>query len=386
MTSSPLPNEPHLWQRRWFRDLLLMALIVLLALIMWRARAIVIPAILGLALAYAVNPLINLAQRRMGVPRLLTTLLVLVVLAAAIGALGWFVVPKLVDQTAQLLRRAGDYTEWVIARIDWDWLVNLLTPQDKAAAQENAGAGAAAAAVDWRGIMSTSLAWLGVGLGAVGAAFVFTAYLVVAILVVLFCFIFFSWRFEAMAAWCRDLIPAGRRQRALHVIGRMDRAVSGFIRGRLIQSLVMATILCVGWKFTHVPYWMLLGVLSGLLNLIPFAAVIGFAAALALTSVDQLTGEQGFTWGMLVWPTVVYAVAQLLDGWVVEPLVQGKSTDLDLITVLLAVLVGGTLAGAVGMILAIPVAACLKILAQELLLPRLRAAGQTDDGWPPPGI
>lgn len=384
MTPSPLPYEPHLWQRRWFRDLLLLAVMALLALMMWRARAIIIPAILGLALAYAVNPLINLAQRRLGVPRLLTTLLVLLVLGLAIVALGWFVVPRLVDQTAQLLRRAGDYTEWVIERIDWAWLVNLLTPQDSAAPQENVGANAAA--VDWRGIMSTALAWLGVGLGAVGAVFVFTTYLVVAILVGLFCFIFFSWRFEAMVAWCRDLIPAGRRQRALHILGRMDQAVSGFIRGRLIQSLVMATILCVGWKFTNVPYWMLLGVLSGALNLIPFAAVIGYAAALGLTSVDHLTGEQGFTWGMLVWPTVVYAIAQLLDGWVVEPLVQGKSTDLNLITVLLAVLIGGALAGAVGMILAIPVVACLKILAQELLLPRLRAAGQIHDGRPPPKI
>jgi predicted PurR-regulated permease PerM len=384
MTPPHTPADPHLWQRRWFRDLLLLAAMVLLVLMMWRARAIVIPAVLGLALAYAVNPLISLAQRRLCVPRLVTTLLVLVVLAAAVVALGWFVVPKLVDQTAQLLRRAGDYTEWVIDHIDWDWLLNLLTPQDNAAAQKNAGADAATA--DWPGIMSTALAWLGVGLGAVGTVFVFTTYLVVAILVVLFCFIFFSWRFEAMVAWCRELIPAGRRERALHVIGRMDLAVSGFIRGRLIQSLVMATILCVGWKFTNVPYWMLLGVLSGLLNLIPFAAVIGYAAALALTSVDQLTGEQGFTWAMLVWPTVVYTVAQLLDNWVVEPLVQGKSTNLDLLTVLLAVLIGGTLAGVVGMILAIPVVACLKILAQELLLPRLRAAGQSDDGRPPPRI
>ena len=56
----------------------------------------------------------------------------------------------------------------------------------------------------------------------------------------------------------------------------------------------------------------------------------------------------------------------------VEPIVQGRVTNLDPLTVLLSVLVGGALAGLLGMVLAIPIAACIKILSQEVLVPRLR--------------
>jgi predicted PurR-regulated permease PerM len=114
-----------------------------------------------------------------------------------------------------------------------------------------------------------------------------------------------------------------------------------------------------------------------MLNLIPFAAVIGFLAALVLVLVDTAAGGAGFGIWTLIWPTAVYVFAQGLDGWVVEPLVQGKATDLDPVSVLIAVMVGGALAGLLGMLIAIPTAACIKILSREVILPRLRklAAG-----------
>jgi len=81
----------------------------------------------------------------------------------------------------------------------------------------------------------------------------------------------------------------------------------------------------------------------------------------------------GFSiWAVFVAPSLAYLVVQALDGWVVEPLVQGRATNLDPLSVLLAVLVGGALAGLAGMLVAIPVAACAKILGQEVVVPRLR--------------
>ena len=146
----------------------------------------------------------------------------------------------------------------------------------------------------------------------------------------------------------------------------------------------MGLILSIGWWLVGVPYWLLLGMLSGMLNLVPFMAVVGFVAAVGLSLVDSLAGQSvasgeaaqatqaAFSWWVIIAPTIVYAVAQGVDGWVVEPIVQSKATDLDPLTVLLAVVIGGALAGLLGLIVAIPVTACLKILAQEELVPRLR--------------
>ena len=77
----------------------------------------------------------------------------------------------------------------------------------------------------------------------------------------------------------------------------------------------------------------------------------------------------GFIIGFL---SIVYVIAQSLDGWVIEPLVQGKATGMDALTVLLVVLAGGALLGILGVVLAVPIAACIKILCQEILLPKLR--------------
>jgi predicted PurR-regulated permease PerM len=157
----------------------------------------------------------------------------------------------------------------------------------------------------------------------------------------------------------------------------MDRSVSAFIRGRLIQSFVIAVVLTTGWGLAGVPYFLLLGIAGGILNLIPYAAITTWPLAVTLAWIDRASGGGGggggFSfWMVLFWPSIVYVIAQSLDGWVIEPLVQGKATELDPLAILLAVLTGGTLLGLFGMMLAIPTAACLKILMQEVILPRVR--------------
>jgi predicted PurR-regulated permease PerM len=90
------------------------------------------------------------------------------------------------------------------------------------------------------------------------------------------------------------------------------------------------------------------------------------------------TGDDtAFTWGLFIWPTVVYAIAQLADGWAVEPLVQGKATNLDPLTVMLAVIIGGALMGLLGMLLAIPLASSIKILGREWIVPELKAYAES---------
>ena len=163
----------------------------------------------------------------------------------------------------------------------------------------------------------------------------------------------------------------------------MDRTIAAFVRGRLVPAVVMGVLLSVGWWLVGVPYWLLLGMLSGMLNLVPLVAAVGWLAAVLLALLHHLSNsavpgveaaETGFTIWVVLWPTVVYLAAQAVDGWIVEPIVQGKATDLDPLTVLLAVLIGGALAGLVGLIVAVPVAACIKILSQQVILPRIRAA------------
>jgi predicted PurR-regulated permease PerM len=78
-------------------------------------------------------------------------------------------------------------------------------------------------------------------------------------------------------------------------------------------------------------------------------------------------------WGILLWPTLVFTIVQLLEGYVLTPAIAGKATKLDPVTIVVVVLAGGSVLGVYGMLLAIPVAACGKILVAEVLMPRIRA-------------
>ena len=225
--------------------------------------------------------------------------------------------------------------------------------------------------MDWKAVGTFLLTSLDVGVGVVGSAISITSYFALSAVIIGFCFFFFSWKLNDLIAWFVPFIPVHYKNEVLGVVVQMDKSVAAFIRGRLIQAGVMAVILSIGWWLAGVPSWLLLGVLSGALNLVPFAAVVGFLSALILVLVDSVAGGS-FTIWVLVWPTLVYVLAQGLDGWVVEPIVQGKATDLDPVSVLLAVMIGGALAGLLGMLIAIPTAACIKILSREVVLPRLR--------------
>jgi predicted PurR-regulated permease PerM len=135
-----------------------------------------------------------------------------------------------------------------------------------------------------------------------------------------------------------------------------------------------------------VPYALLLALLCGVLNLVPYASLIGLPTAILLTWIDQVSSPIGHptVTGILIWPVVAYAIGQQLDAWVVEPLVQGRATGLDPLAILLSVLIGSALAGVFGMLLAVPIAACVKILNEEVLLPKFRAfLGSRHESDPP---
>lgn len=226
--------------------------------------------------------------------------------------------------------------------------------------------------LDWSQASRVLGQFFDVGTQVVGGAISFTTYVCLAVVIVAFCFFYFGWHFTHITGWFASFIPASQRDQWFHIIRQMDLSISAFIRARLVQAGVMMTVLSLGWLMAGVPYWLLLGVISGLLNLVPFLAFFGYLVALLLTIIDSATGPGSFSVWAIIWPSVVYFSAQVLDGWVVEPLVQGKATNLDPLTILLVVMIGASLAGLLGMLIAIPVAACVKILASEIVLPRLR--------------
>ena len=184
-----------------------------------------------------------------------------------------------------------------------------------------------------------------------------------------------------------QLVPRDNRESAISLLQEMDDVVNGFVRGRLLVSFIMGVMFSVGWWLVGVPYAFVLGMTTGALSTVPFVGGLGAPIAIGLAVLARLElpeVERAAWWIPVVLPAAVFGLVSAIEGWVLLPLIAGRATRLDPVTIVVAVLAGGALLGVYGMLLAIPLAACLKILVIRIVLPRLRAWSRGDVSDPLP--
>jgi putative permease len=152
------------------------------------------------------------------------------------------------------------------------------------------------------------------------------------------------------------LVPNNFFELALNLNHQIGSQVGGFIRARFVQSVLIAIVIWVGLMILDFPYALVLAVLGGVLNVIPY---LGPLIAVLPTLLISLSG--GTNGGELAWIAVIYGVAQVLDAVLITPFVVAKIIDLHPITVILVIIVGSQLMGVLGMIICIPIFSALKV-------------------------
>lgn len=198
--------------------------------------------------------------------------------------------------------------------------------------------------------------------------FVFSCFLT------LFFFFFLSSGYPKFAGSAKELIPQWSRGRTLSILGKMDRVIAAFIRGRLIIMAIMCLEFVVVYWLIGVPAALVVGLIAGILAIVPYLALVTIPACWLLMWLQPVGPEWQQTWWWIIFaPPVVYYVVQTTDDYFWTPKIQGKATDMDTPTILFTVLAGATLAGFYGVLVAIPVGACLKILFREAWYPRVKA-------------
>jgi predicted PurR-regulated permease PerM len=152
-------------------------------------------------------------------------------------------------------------------------------------------------------------------------------------------------------------------------LAQVRRLVGGYARARLIVSAAVGVLATLGLWAVGMPFWLLLGVVVGVANLIPmFGAWIG---ALPVALVSLATKPPAFL--LVVMGVVV--LAHVVDGYILSPIVLKGATDLHPVVVLLAVLAGADLYGFWGVLAAIPVAGVVQLTLRGWVIPRLAVSG-----------
>jgi len=369
-----LPKLPAA-ARPWLRLIALLAAAALLCWIGYAARAaFTTPLLLALALAYILNPLVTWFERRWGAPRLLTVGIVFVLVIALLVVGGFYVGARIVEQGTQFRESAGRYV---------DQLARWAQAHERAAT----GRQPTTEAVDWWATAGPLLKQHGAALAGTISDYTRSALgsvldLVSLLLLEPLLTFFLLWRFNDLVRAVRDHLPAATRSTIVHVVVTTDHAIASFFRGRLIVCFVIGSLSALGWTLAGVPYALLLGLLMGLLSLVPFLSLLALPPALLLA---YDAGQPSWAWPVTL-AMVVYVAVQTLDSFVLSPYILGRSSGLHPVTTLAVLLIGGQVAGLLGMLLAIPVAGTLKTLAAEFVLPEIRrlAGRPADDAAPQP--
>ena len=400
-------DRKHLWEIQAIRDVLLIAggLSVL-----WLGHAlssITIPLLVSLLLAYLVEPLVEgLGQR--GVSRSRAAAWFVGLFGVLVVGLLALVLPLIVGQTLRLVDdvESGEMQRRVLrvesilpekAAPPLQRLALLLpgeaeldTESNPEGDLESTDSNADSLEMQIQRIVQQELASQSddavlqqEGLRAAGAALTSAWTVLVAIVDAGFLLFLIPFYFYFLVLWYPEvvgfgaqLVPRDNRDATFSLLQEMDDVVSGFVRGRLLVSFLMGLMFSVGWWLVGVPYAFVLGMATGILSTVPFVGGIGAPIAIGLAVLARLELpelERAAWWMPVVLPAAVFGLVSAIEGWVLLPLIAGRATRLDPVTIVVAVLAGGALLGVYGMLLAIPLAACLKILVIRIVLPRLRA-------------
>jgi predicted PurR-regulated permease PerM len=161
------------------------------------------------------------------------------------------------------------------------------------------------------------------------------------------------------------LVPPAGRARFAAPLAEVRRIVGGYVRARLIVSAVVGAIATLGLWAVHMPFWLLLGIVVGVANLVPMLG--SWIGGIPVAMVALVTKPPSF----LIVVLAVVTVAHMVDGFVLSPIVLKETTNLHPVVILLAVLLGADLFGFWGILAAIPVAGIANWALREWALPRL---------------
>ncbi|WP_447598117.1 AI-2E family transporter [Nitrospira sp. Nam80] len=352
--------DRHLWEITAVQDLLWLAAGAALLWIISSLSSVFVPIFIGIFLAYLADPLIRVADRQWRIPRPLTVSLLLLLFSFAAAGLVMGIGPLLTEQVQTLVKKAPAYVSSLNQRLG---NIDGLSDQIDATLSTFKE--------DPLSFLRPFFIGTGQAFGLLGTVIGRTVNFALAFLLIPLYFFFFGWYFDRMLLALSRLIPASRRNRVYGVLNRMDAAVSGFFHERLLIALITGAMYAVGWLAADVPYWFLLGLGTGLLTLIPYVSVIGWPLALLLKYLDSLTAGGQLSWtGILLWPSLAYLVVQFIESWILTPWIQQRSSDMNAVTLLIVMFIGGAAGGLFGLIFCIPIAACIKILFEEFLMPR----------------
>lgn len=325
-------------------------------------RVIWLPIAFGAGLVFFLEPTVR-AFDRIGFRRVFSAIFALIALLGLIIAVVVLVLPTIREQATDFVQRLPEL--WT-GLIDWvrDVSQRLGYDIDEILSQS--------AIEEWlndpanQETLQDLILGFGAGAGTVIRGFTETL-LVITLAPILALYILIDldkYRNQAL-----ELTPPQYREEVAFVGGEVGTSLGSFVRGQLLVAFIVGMASSVGMWAIDLPFWLLIGLLAGLLNLIPFLGPIVGGALAALVAL--LNGDVS----QAIWAVAIFTAIQQVDNHVITPMVQRARVKLSPLVIVLALIIGGSLAGLLGVLIAVPLTAAVRIVVGHLW--RTRVLGQS---------
>lgn len=313
--------------------------------ILWYLGDVILPFILGGAVAYCLDPIADRLEK-WGLSRIMATVTITLVAVLIFVIAILLIIPTLIQQTGQLINTAPD----LFANLQV-WLTEKfpsLMDADSTIRQQLVSIGET---IQSKGgdlvnsVVSSAMSLVNV------------LVLIVVVPVVTF-YLLLDW--DNMVAKIDELLPRDHAPVVRDIASQIDRTLASFIRGQGTVCVILGTYYAVSLMLVGLNFGLVIGFIAGLITFIPYVgALVGGVLAIGL-ALFQFWGE----WGWIAAVAGIFALGQFLEGNILTPNLVGSSVGLHPVWLIFALSVFGSLFGFVGMLVAVPVAAMLGVIAR----------------------
>ncbi|SET67793.1 AI-2E family transporter [Paenibacillus sp. NFR01] len=339
---------------KWLRGMVGVLLGLMILYLIWQLRpmlggifsflkAILAPFLAAMILSYVLNPVVTMLSRRK-MPRGVAVLLIYTVFLMALAVVAVNLIPMFMEQLAELNEHLPEMT--LHAQGLMKGMNSRLIPPGVSLGMNN-----------WFYQLENRLAQgishfldhIGSTIGMLFDAFIvpFLVFYILKDFAV----------FERIIVSC---LPRSRRKSILKMLRDIDDALGNYIRGQFLVCLIIGGLAYIGYILIGMPYALLFASVVAVFNIVPYMGpFLGAAPAIVMASTVSLR--------LVLLVAVVNTACQTLEGNVISPQVVGKRLHLHPLLIIFALLVGGEVAGILGLILAVPCFAAGKVVIQHLI-------------------
>ena len=340
---------------RTLRRILILAGIALILWVLYLLKPVVVPFVAAFLIAYLFSPLVNVLHR-IGLARWLSISIVFIGIGIVVTLVMWYLVPLVWQQ----LMYARDS---IPAGIHWinytflPWLsdsFNLVpmeidTDQISSVVMDYVQTNYSADSIQ---AMLLKLAQSGLNFIQIGGT-------IVLIPIIAFYFLL-DW--DRMLDSLRRLIPRPYEKTTLTIVSECHSVLGAFVKGQFLVMVLLGVVYAVGLQLIGLEIGLIIGMIDGLCSIIPY---LGFAVGI-IAAVIATFFQFGIDWWQLVLVGIVFMVGQAVEGYILQPFLLGDKIGLSPVAVVFAVLAGAQLAGFLGMLIALPVAAVIVVLLRHI--------------------